>query len=263
MKKGKNIMKFILFVSILAFILLVLSKGFSAKEISGVASEQENSIDYFVLGDSEAYTSISPMEVWKEKGYTGFNLGSSAQTLQRGVDVFEKALANQKPRVVLIETNFLFRNKGFINDAENLVSTLFTNHFSVFNDHTNWKKMVAEGKFLSFENPKLLPNPLKGYKYRGSVKPYTLGEYVKTTQNRKEIPPHQKIFIDRIISLCEENNIQVIFYSVPSPVNWNYAMHNTVTDLAAEYKASYVDLNLLTKQLEIDWQNDTYDAGDH
>lgn len=263
MKKGKKIMKFILFVTILGLVLLVLSKGFSVKEISGIASEKENSVDYMVLGDSEAYTSIAPMEIWNEKGYTGYNLGVSAQTLQRGLDVFQKSIENQKPKVLLVESNFLFRNKGFITDAESFVSTLFTNHFSIFNDHTNWKKMVSEGQFLSFKDPDYVVNPLKGYQYRGGVKPYKLGEYVKATPNRAPIAPHQKFILDQIMEICKENNVQVIFYSVPSPVNWNYSMHNTVTDLASEYGATYVDLNLITKQLNIDWENDTYDAGDH
>ncbi|CAM4222444.1 SGNH/GDSL hydrolase family protein [Erysipelothrix inopinata] len=263
MKKGKKLMKFILFVTILGLILLVLSKGFSVKEISGIESEKENSVDYLVLGDSEAYTSISPMEIWNERGYTGYNLGVSAQTLQRGLDVFQKAIENQKPKILLIESNFIFRNKGFINDAESFISTLFTNHFSIFNDHTNWKKMIKEGKLPSFDDQEFVSNPLKGYRYRFEVKPYTKGEYVNPTQNRVSVPTYQKFILDQIMEICNNNDIKVIFYSAPTPVNWGYSNHNTVADLAKEYGCEYVDLNLLTKQLEIDWNKDTYDAGDH
>ena len=50
--------------------------------------------------------------------------------------------------------------------------------------------------------------------------------------------------------------------SVNSPVNWNYAKHNGLTNLAKQKKIEYLDLNL-QEEIEIDWSKDTKDAGDH
>ena len=59
------------------------------------------------------------------------------------------------------------------------------------------------------------------------------------------------------------NDIQLILYTVPSPVNWNYKRYNGIKDFAERNKLPFLDLNLKTEELGIDWATDTYDKGDH
>ena len=66
-----------------------------------------------------------------------------------------------------------------------------------------------------------------------------------------------------IQNLCQENGAQLILISSPSAKNWSYPNHNGIAALAAEMGLTYVDMNLMNDQLQIDWQVDTKDAGDH
>ena len=50
--------------------------------------------------------------------------------------------------------------------------------------------------------------------------------------------------------------------SSPSPKNWTYAKHNSVSDWAQANAVTYEDLNL-NNTLGIDWASDTKDGGDH
>ena len=47
--------------------------GMHYRGASGILAEEENTIDTIIIGNSEAYSSIIPMELWKDYGYTSYN----------------------------------------------------------------------------------------------------------------------------------------------------------------------------------------------
>lgn len=50
-----------------------ITRGNGNKNALSVMKQPENSIDYLVIGDSESYSSISPMEIWIKHGFAGYN----------------------------------------------------------------------------------------------------------------------------------------------------------------------------------------------
>ena len=69
--------------------------------------------------------------------------------------------------------------------------------------------------------------------------------------------------MNNIINLCKKNHIELILVSTPSISNWTYARHNGIQKLADQNGLTYIDMNLMQDQLEIDWETDTRDKGDH
>ena len=50
------------------------------------------------------------MEIWNEYGYTSFDCSESAQITKNAYKQLEIAFEQQKPKIVLMESNVLFRN---------------------------------------------------------------------------------------------------------------------------------------------------------
>lgn len=258
----KNIIKPIAFVGIFIIILNSLSPFFrQAISKKAIESEPINTIDYLVIGDSEAYTSISPMEIWNKYGFTGYNLGGPAQRLQETYYSLKKALESQKPRVVMIETNSAYRAFGITVEIDKILKSIFKNNFEVYKNHNKWKEFNSQND--SEKSKRIKTNILRGFRYDEKIEPYTKGHYVKETDAVEKIPKVPMYYLNKIVELCKEKDIQLILYTVPSPVNWNYKRYNGIKDFAERNKLPFLDLNLKTEELGIDWAKDTYDKGDH
>ena len=93
--------------------------------------------------------------------------------------------------------------------------------------------------------------------------PYVDGSYVIATDEREEIQKVPLYYLDKIVKLCKEREIDLILYSVPSPKCWSYARHNSNADFAERNQLPYIDFNLLQEEINLDWSRDTSDKGDH
>ena len=221
----------------------------------GIKEEQENTIDVLVLGDSETYTSISPMQLYQDTGITTYVCGQSQQRVHEAYSILKTALKTQKPKLVILETNTLFRYKGQNTEMEKYLGEQICNLLPVFRYHYMWK--------MPFDGDSASNTQYKGFRLRDKVAAYKGGDYMKETEEVAEIPEWNKSCVEDIISLCEENDIRLMFISVPSPKNYNYKEHNALEQYAKELNVPYLDLNLKNEELGMDWNQDTMDKGDH
>jgi hypothetical protein len=269
----KNIIKPIVFVTGLFLILFVLSFFFIPvnsidngpyRKLGGILKEPKNTIDYLAIGDSECTTSIIPMELWKEYGYAGYNSGVPGQRLKDTYYMLEKLLKDQSPRVILMETNAFYRYYQNAQALQNYADETAEEIFPVYKYHNSWKLF----HFYMLKDMKKEPkntriNPMKGYHYNVVVRPYHNGSYIQKTVKIEKIQDQPLFYLNKIIAQCKEKNIQLIFYSAPSPLCWTYAKHNAAATVAHKNGLTYLDLNLKNDVLDINWLKDTRDQGNH
>jgi len=230
----------------------------AAKRIS---TEKKDTIDVLVLGDSESYSSISPMEIWRDYGYTSYICGAPAQMLSDSYNFLELAIKNQSLKLVILETNAVYRTFGVQKDIASAVFNSAEFIMPVFEYHNRWKVLSAKDFFT---RPKFINcNDMKGFNYRPKINAWSGDNYMYETTECAEIPKISEHFLEKIKALCDENGIEFLLLSSPSATNWNYEKHNGIQKYIEGNDIKYLDLNLKTDIIKIDWNTDTLDKGDH
>lgn len=233
--------------------------GMEETRANGVLDERPGSIDVVVLGDSEAYRSISPLLLWKNTGYTSYVCATSSQKLTYTKTMLGRALKKQKPKLVILETLAIYRHMTL----GDILFNEMAEQFPVFRYHNQWKNMLKKdhGSTVDAEDIARATSG-KGHLFNNSVDPCWPGAYMHQTGQREKIPMANRLFVQSIQRMCDKAGAKLLLVSSPSPINWSYKRHNGIEAFAGELGCDYIDLNL-RPELGIDWSKDTYDKGDH
>ena len=266
MKKLKRVILFLLVFAVLlwacsAGIQIIVRNGSGSvsgrsRVFASVSAEKKNTIDVLVAGDSESYTSVSPMDLWDRAGIAAYDCGQPGQRIQETYYILKTAFRTQSPKLVLFETNTMFRDPGFLKNVQLSLTEPLAYHFPVIKYHNAWKAL--------FDGPGGPKKSYKGFEIRDKVVSYEGDEeYMKETKDKAQIPEVVRIYMEKIKRLCEKNGADLLLVSAPSPKNYNYKKHNSLEEYARENNLPYVDLNMKFRDIGIDWKQDSYDRGDH
>lgn len=251
----------ILLLSAASFVLVPKNNqaafGMSHQEAHGILGEPDNSIDVVFVGDSETTSSISPLQMWNECGFTSYVCATNGQTLPYSLTLLDRALSNQAPRIVVIEANSVYAPFSIVECAKRELENLFP----VFEYHDRWKKISA----VDFTTaPKATwVDPLKGFYINETVVPANGESHMMPSDNVEALPrlnrQHLSLFVDR----CREAGAVPVIVATPSTVCWNTPRHEGMSEVAQSLGVDFIDLNTETNQVKINWSTDTRDAGDH
>lgn len=264
----KIIIKTALFLIILLAILVVLSfitmpknndaeSGILNLKANGILGEKENTIDMLVVGDSESFASIIPMQIWDEHGYTSYVCGTPAQTLSESYSFVHNVMKKQKLKLVVLEANNLFRPTS-IDDG---IEKVFNHILPVTEYHSRWKHLKKEDFYKKPEY--VWTHDLKGYDYSNVISEADATNYMTYSDKKTSIDKENILYIKLLKNLCKKNNSKLLILSTPSTINWSYEDHNATENLAKRENIEFLDLNLLADELKINWATDTRDKGDH
>ena len=179
----KNVTKSIIFVLVFAIIFETISyallpgnniKKFGSYKVAAyeILGEKENTIDAIFLGDSLIYSSVSPMLIWNQYGYTTFDCAQPAQVIRDTKRYLEVILESQNPKIILMEANVIFRD-GSKRKWMTVALNEFARFMPILDYHTNWKKYINSGSKDNWINVD------KGYKYITKTKGVSNSDYMK------------------------------------------------------------------------------------
>lgn len=264
----KNIIKAVSFLLIVVVLIIVLSYIFLPKnnteeagmynvEANGILAEKENQIDLLILGDSEPFTSITPMQLWNDYGFTGYECCSLQQTMPESFWYLNKALKKQHPKIIIIEANNIYTASQRKEHLEGIIN----NKIPIFGFHNRWKRLKKED-FTEKVNYDTV-NDLKGYRYTTDSVEAKDREIMKPTEDMNIIPRSNVIYIKWLNNYCSENGIKLLILRTPTRYSWEYKSYLGVKQLCDKEKIEYIDMNMIEDRVNIDWTKDSKDGGDH
>lgn len=295
MKEFKSLLITLLLTGFMTLILLlILSKIFIPKYIDhegnrmqfiikGFYEEPKDSLEVVITGNSDVYRGFSPMIMYDKYGISSYNFVSAGQRSWTAYSMLEEVFRLQSPKIVLFNTDELYsdnqsyssnyikvynnmelampRLKGIFNkDYKKGISVKVTHFIPIFAFHDRYKDLTSNDFKYAFDSLVDYNNPTKGMDVVAVSNPYTGGEYMVETDKIFDMPDINKKYLDKMVELCKKNNTELILFEIPSPDSWNYEKHNALQKYADEHNLKFIDLNL---EIDIDWDNDTVDGGDH
>lgn len=233
------------------------SLGMVDAKATGFLGETKNSLDVLFVGDSEAYASFVPLLMWHEQGFASYVCSTPGQKMPQGESILKEALTCQRPKVVVFETNMLF--SGFSTDS--IIMRAIQERLPVFEYHDSWKSFALANLF---EEPRTTwTDSNKGYLMNHMTEGADASNYMTPTSSVEQMPARNRAYLERMIGLCRANGAIPVFISTPSTINWNTARHNAVEEWSRQAGIDYIDYNLASEGVEIDWNTDSRDNGDH
>lgn len=237
--------------------------------------------DVIIIGDCEVYENISPITLWEEYGITSYIRGSAQMLVWHSYYILEETLKYEKPDVVIFNVlamkynepqseayNRMFLDgmkwsstklkaiKVSMTEEETTLSYLAP----IFRFHSRWDELTEEDFKYMFGVPKVSHN---GYLMRCDIKPL---EGLPAVRNPEftDFGENAYAYLDKITSLCKENDIELLLIKSPSVYpHWYDEWDQQIVDYAARNGLQYVNTLKLQSTIGIDMTTDTYDAGLH
>ncbi|NMA04054.1 MAG: SGNH/GDSL hydrolase family protein [Clostridiales bacterium] len=256
----------------------VVAEGSLIEEYYG----EKGNHDVIFVGDCEVYESFSPITLWEEYGITSYIRGSAQQLIWQSYYLLEETLKYEKPEIVVFNVlamkydepqkeaynrlaldgmkmsfSKLKSIKASMLEDENLIDYLFP----LLRYHSRWSELTKEDfQYMYKEKDKMFHN---GYYMRADVKP------VGSIPVGKKLPDYRLgvrayYYLDGIVNLCKENNIELILIKAPSLYPYWYDEWETqMVQYAEKHDLQYINFLKLIEEVGIDFDEDTYDAGLH
>jgi len=303
MRKGKIVLKGIIFMGILGcmafFLSPILTRKYEYKEDSGAMeiargfyAEPENSLDVLYLGSSYMRNGISPLEIWHDYGITGYARASSQQAPIISYYLLKEAFQTQSPEVVVYEASFLINTQtSETNDYDaregKLREAIDFMKFSRIK--IELAREIVENSSLSYTSL-LVP----GYRYHerwtdlGEIDFQTLGaapyaykgQYPALTISSYEIRKDYMAdgscdelaaldatttyYVERMQELCREHGAELILVHMPNTI-WDDNRYKMIAEYARSHELVFLDYctDRLRTEIGFDSKTDSWDGGAH
>lgn len=241
--------------------------------------------DVIFIGDCEVYANITPLELYRSQGITGYNRGSSQQLIWQSYYILAETLKYETPKVVVYNVNAMRYSDpnsepaseafnrltidkmrwseekiGIIRSSMQEEEDFMSYVFPILRYHSRFDELTAEDFQYLFCSKRTTWN---GHLMNTAVNPVT------NLPAKRPLPNYQFAdncydYLDKMRQLCEENGVELVLMKAPSLYPYWYDEYDAqISQYAQEHGLSYYNFTAMVDEIGLDFTQDTYDAGLH
>lgn len=296
MKTLKNIVKLILYITTIIIAINYLFNIYrpyynnTAYKPIEYAKQKKNSINVLFVGSSSVHNGVSPMQLYRDYGFTAFDMSYSSATIKLNYYQILNALNNQKPQLIVLDMSEYFNEDisleqqhinvdympinnariKFVNDESNEFNNFqkLSFIFPFFSYHDNWKNK----KINQYFDSKTLEKSYKDSISKGFITYIGDHKQISNFQNKNymdDIPKEISIqnssydYLLKIKDLCDKKNITLQLFCMPNSLSWNKSKSEAIKKLSEELGVNFIDSNEHLKDMNIDLNYDFKDGATH
>lgn len=276
-----ELLRTVVFLLVLALALHTVAGVLRSKQYAQFSAalyqEPENSMDVLLMGSSHMLTGVSPLLLWEDYGIVSNSLAQNGQVIPVTYYHLQEALRTQKPRLVVLDV-YKAMQDSLIDTKASLHYTLDNMRFGLpkiraalelapeedraeylldlIAYHDRWKELTTE----DFQ-------PLDLSEKGGETLFYTtpLPDFHPLPETETAEPaPSAITYMEKIVDLCREEGIELLFVSLPFATPEDDDMDrqqrvNGIASYAGEWGVPYVNMMHLTEELGFDYAADMAD----
>ena len=206
-----------------------------------------NSVDVYFIGTSITHSGISPLDLYHDYGITSYNLATAGQTIPNNYWALKSAFNYMKPKLVVMDISYLWNKCQFEGQAEarlhEMLDNIPHNYIWIWAIYDLWKSdIIPTEQMINYIFPicahhsrwdKLTASDFTdraGNNYGATVSNISYGvdgqpfdmSLLKTemqvlpSNEKMDFPSVNYLYIRRIVELCREENVEVLFVKYPS-----------------------------------------------
>lgn len=258
--------------------------------VQGYYEELEQSLDVLFLGASTVRNGMSPVQMYKEYGFTGYSRATSIQAPVVSYNLLMETLETQDLKCVVIDattlsqvTNNVAEMEGKYHEALdympmskykwNIICEITqSGEYSktdfllpLYRYHDRWSELTEQD--FTYQNWR------KDYPYKGQYPIIKITNYNFPTDYMEEgvlqdsdfqLTNDAIYYFDKIVEVCNSNNIELILVKTPVG-SWDWEKHNIIAKYAELSNVEFIDFNVpeLQKEIGFDATRDFCDDGRH
>lgn len=285
MKKIKIFLIILFFFIFIIFFGKLVSLKYVSNYVEGSMTsdyyDENISHDVIFIGDCEAYTSFSPIEIYKNTGINSYVRGNSSQLIFQSYYILLETLKYEKPKIVVLSVGAMRYDKPKREEYNRLMldkmkwsiekislikhsmldeESFITYVFPLLRYHDRITKLESDDFKYLFGNNQVTHN---GFIINQNIKPLN-GLPKETILNNYIFSENNYKYLQKIIDVCKKENIKLILYKSPNVYPYWYKQYNDqIKKISLENNLDYYNFIDYIDEIGINFKEDTYDSGAH